>query len=216
MRYQAVIFDLDGTLLDTIDDIADALNQVLAKNHFPVHSVERFKQMVGLGLEQLVFDVLPETQRDQATFKRVSAEANEAYAAHWNIKTKPYPGVVDMLRQLKAQGVKIAVLSNKPQRFTQMCVQALLPHELFDGVMGAQDNVPKKPAPDGALNIARQLGILSDKILYVGDSGTDMKTAKAAGMFAVGASWGFRTEQELREHGADKIVHRPEEILALV
>jgi phosphoglycolate phosphatase len=216
MPYQAVIFDLDGTLLDTIEDLADALNQVLAENHFPLHSIDQYKQLVGLGLEQLVNDALPENARDAATFKRVATAANEAYAAHWNNKTKPYAGVVDLLRQLKAQGVKIAVLSNKPQRFTQLCVEALLPYELFDVVMGAQDDVPKKPAPDGALKISEQLGILPDKILYVGDSGTDMKTAKAAGMFALGVSWGFRTEQELRENGADKIIQEPKEILPLV
>jgi phosphoglycolate phosphatase len=216
MRYQAVIFDLDGTLLNTIEDIADALNQVLAKNNFPPHGLERYQQMVGLGMEQLVFDALPETARDEATCKRVLIQAGETYATQWKNKTKPYPGIAEMLLALKAKGVKTAVLSNKPQRFTQMCVQALLPAQVFDVILGAQDDIPKKPAPDGALKIARQLGVLPENILYVGDSGTDMQTARAANMFAVGVSWGFRTEQELKEQGADKIIHQAGEILEML
>ncbi|NTV53821.1 MAG: HAD family hydrolase, partial [Candidatus Firestonebacteria bacterium] len=180
MRYQAVLFDLDGTLLDTIEDIADAVNQVLAQNHFPVHSLDRYKQMVGLGLEQLLVDALPETGRDTATVQRVLAQAGEVYASQWKNKSHPYPGVAAMLEQLKVLGVKAAVLSNKPERFTQMCVEALLPAGTLAVVMGAREDMPKKPAPDAALKIAEQLGVLPENFLYVGDSGTDMQTAQAA------------------------------------
>jgi phosphoglycolate phosphatase len=210
------LFDLDGTLLDTIEDIAEAVNQVLAHNHFPVHSVADYKQMVGLGLEQLIFDVLPAYARDEATLKRLLADAGDAYAARWRNHTRPFPGVVALLQALKARGLKTAVLSNKPHRFTQQCVDTLLPGGVLDVVMGAQAHLPKKPAPDGALKISEQLGVLPERVLYVGDSGTDMQTAKAAGMFAVGVTWGFRAVEELKAQGADAIIHKPEELLSLL
>lgn len=216
MRYQAVIFDLDGTLLDTIEDIADAMNRVLAQHGHPVHTVAEYKHLVGLGMERLVFDSLPEEARDARTIKQVLAEADAAYAAGWKNKTKPYPGVPELLRQLKAAGLKTAVFSNKPQKFTQMCVQALLPAHTLDVVLGAREGLPKKPAPDGALKIAKMLGVQPESIIYVGDTGTDMQTAKAAGMRAVGVSWGFRMVQELQENCADSIIQRPEELLGML
>ncbi|MCD4812694.1 HAD family hydrolase [bacterium] len=216
MPYQAVIFDLDGTLLDTIEDIADAVNCVLEKNQYPDHSIEHYKQMVGLGLKQLIVDALPEAARDAATIKRVASEAAEEYDRRWKNKSNPYSGITELLGQLQAKGTQLAVLSNKPHAFTQACVKALLPGTVFDVVLGAQDTMPHKPAPDGALKIAEMLGISVEAILYVGDSKTDMQTARAAGMFAVGVSWGFRAEDELWENGADKIIHAPQELLELV
>ncbi len=216
MRYKAVIFDLDGTLLNTIEDIADSVNRVLAQHGFPEHSVDRFQQMVGLGMDQLIFDALPETNRDQATLAGVTREASEVYAKGWKNKTVPYAGVPELLQSLKSAGVKVAILSNKPDRFTQLCVDALLPRPLLDAVLGAREDLPKKPAPDGALHLAKILKVAPSEVLYVGDSGTDMKTAKAAGMFAVGVAWGFRSEAELREDGADRIIHKPQELMALI
>lgn len=216
MPYQAVIFDLDGTLLDTLEDIADSVNRVLEKNQYPVHDLERFKRMVGLGLEQLLFDALPESARDAARVRSMTAEAGEEYAARWQNKTRPYPGVVETLGRLKAKGLKIGVLSNKPERFTRLCVERLLPPDTAEAVLGAREGRPNKPAPDGALQISKMWGIPPRQILYVGDSGVDMRTAKAAGMFAVGVSWGFRSVGELRQNGADAVVHRPEELMNLV
>jgi phosphoglycolate phosphatase len=213
---QAVIFDLDGTLLDTIGDIADAMNQVLAKHGYPMHTVAEYQQLVGLGMERLVYDSLPESARKPEIIKRVLSEADAAYSTNWKNKTKPYPGVPELLLQLKARGVKTAVLSNKPQKFTQVCVQALLPTKSLDVVLGAQKDLALKPAPDGALKIASLLGVAPENVIYVGDTGTDMLTAKAANMRAVGVSWGFRTPQELWEGGASAVIQRPEELLGML
>jgi len=216
MNYQAVIFDLDGTLLDTLEDIAETVNLVLTQNQFPPHPQKRYKLMVGLGMENLLENALPETARDPETLNRVVAQATELYSRSWKNHTHPYPGIQELLAALKALGLKLAVLSNKPQRFTQANVDSLLPAETFDLVLGAVDDIPKKPAPDGALKIASELGLAPGHILYVGDSGTDMRTAKAAGMFAVGVTWGFRSEQELRENGADAVISRPDQVLGLI
>lgn len=216
MNYQAVIFDLDGTLLNTIDDIGDAVNRVLADNHYPTHSMEDYKIMVGLGIEQLVERALPADARNSRTLNNILAQARQAYGANWDNKTIPYDGIDQLLTQLKKQQVKLAVFSNKPHDFTTLCVNKLLPGELFDFILGAKDDVPKKPAPDGALDLARQFGLSTDAILYVGDTNTDMQTAKAAGMTAVGVTWGFRSEKELAESGADHIIHTPLRLLDLL
>ncbi|MCD4812986.1 HAD family hydrolase [bacterium] len=216
MSYQAVIFDLDGTLLDTIEDIAEAINHVLEKRHYPTHTVSQYKMLVGLGMGQLIIDALPETARDVTTVSMVTKEAEQAYSERWQNKSKPYVGVVELLKQLNLRGLKLAVLSNKPHAFTEVCVATLLSDSNFDQVMGAQESIPQKPAPDGAIKIAKALGLAVEQILYVGDSGTDMKTAKAAGIFAVGVSWGFRSEEELKATGADKIIHQPKELIELI
>lgn len=215
MSFDAVIFDLDGTLLDTIEDIADTVNMVLDRQGYPMHSIAEYKMMVGLGMKRLVSAALPEYQRDEENVNRMVKEAGREYDRRWKNKSRPYDGVKDMLLGLHQKGIRLAVLSNKPHAFTVPCVEALLP-KVFEKVLGDQPPRPAKPAPDGALQIAEDLELSSDQVLYVGDSGTDMKTAKAAGMFAVGVSWGFREETELRENGADTIIGHPEELLKLV
>ena len=216
MPYQAVIFDLDGTLLDTIEDIADAVNQVLSKYNYPTHDTENYKMMVGLGMDQLIQDALPKEARDKATLERILKEAGDAYGSLWKNKSKPYPGVVALLEALREEKLRIAILSNKPHQFVQVCVEALLPSVKIDVILGAQDSILEKPAPDGALKIAEKLGMLPENILYVGDSGTDMRTAKAANMFAVGVSWGFRSTIELEENGADAVIQDPKALLAFI
>ncbi|MCK5219786.1 HAD family hydrolase [bacterium] len=216
MPYQAVIFDLDGTLLDTIEDIADAVNQVLLKYNYPTHDTESYKMMVGLGMDQLIQDALPKEVRDKATLERILKEAGDVYGRLWKNKSKPYPGVVALLEALREEKLRIAILSNKPHHFVQVCVEALLPSVKIDVILGAQDSILKKPAPDGALKIAEKLGMLPENILYVGDSGTDMRTAKAANMFAVGVSWGFRSTIELEENGADAVIQDPKALLAFI
>jgi phosphoglycolate phosphatase len=215
MVKKAVLFVLDGTLLDTIEDIAYAANRVLAGRGFPVHPTDAYKTAVGSGARQLMRRVLPEINRDQETIEECFAAFLKEYGEHWNVNTRPYPGVPEMLDALQTRGLKMAVLSNKPADFTRKCVYELLSKWKFDPVMGAGDGMPSKPDPAGALAIAKQLGIPPEEFVYLGDSGVDMKTANAAGMLAVGALWGFRSREELQQEGAKVLLERPQDIIKL-
>ncbi len=216
MRYAAVLFDLDGTLLDTIDDLADSMNAVLARSGFPVHAVEAYKIFVGEGLENLVRRALPEEHREGETLREGVRAMRAEYADRWANRTRPYAGVGDLLDSLAARGVRTAVLSNKPDGLTRLCVEKLLPRRRFDAVRGEREGVPRKPDPAGALEIARELGILPSQFLFLGDTATDMKTAVSAGMFPVGAAWGFRTEDELWHNGAKAVIRSPGQLLGLL
>ncbi len=216
MRFDAVIFDLDGTLLDTLEDIADAMNQALADGGFPTHPLESYRTFVGDGVRMLATRTLPQASRDDDTITRFTAKMRDAYASNWNNKTLPYPGVEELLDELVDRGVKLAILSNKPDDFTKMCVEKLLPDWEFAVVMGHHDGIALKPDPGGALEVARQLGVVPEKILYIGDSGMDMKTAVLAGMTAVGVLWGFRSREELEENGAAVVVGHPRKILRFI
>jgi phosphoglycolate phosphatase len=216
MRYQAVLFDLDGTLLDTLEDLATAANRVLAARGLPVHPVDAFRTFVGDGLKTLVERILPEDQRSTERVLELVASFEEEYAQNWHERSVPYPGIAGLLDRLTAQGLRLSILSNKPDPFTRLCVRQLLPHWTFDPLLGQRPGVPKKPDPSAALEVARSLGLLPSEILYVGDSGVDMRTALSAGMDAVGVLWGFRTADELRQAGAHHLIAQPEELLPLI
>jgi phosphoglycolate phosphatase len=216
MRYQAVLFDLDGTLLDTLEDLAVAANRVLAARGLPVHPVAAFRTFVGDGLTTLVERILPENLRTAEGVLEAVAAFEEQYARNWHERSAPYPGIPAILDRLTAEGLRLSILSNKPDAFTRLCVRQLLPHWTFEPLLGQRPGVPKKPDPGAALEIARLLGLRPAEILYVGDSGVDMCTALAAGMDAVGVLWGFRTEDELRQAGAHHLVDRPEELLPII
>jgi len=215
MKNKAVLFDLDGTLLDTLEDIAYAANRVLASRGLPIRPMDVYRAAVGGGARQLMERVLPEINRDPKTIEECFAAFLKEYGEHWNVKTKPYPGVPEMLDALQARGLKMAVLSNKPADFTRKCVYEILSQWKFDPVIGAEDGIPNKPDPAGALDIAKRLGIPPEGFVYLGDSGVDMKTANAAGMFAVGALWGFRSREELQQEGAKVLLERPQDIINL-
>ncbi len=216
MKKQAVIFDLDGTLLDTLDDLADSANHVLGQFGFPTHPVDAYKYFIGDGVGALVRQMLPEDRRDRQTMAEVADAYRQEYGQRWNAKTRPYDGIGAMLDGLTSRGVKIAVLSNKPDVFTQRCVAELLKSWRFDPVIGHHDGIPRKPDPAGAFQIAESWKLSPTEIAYVGDTGTDMQTAVAAGMFAVGVLWGFRPEEELKANGAEAVVARPQELLDLI
>jgi len=216
MSIHAVIFDLDGTLLDTIEDLADAMNAVLGRGGFPTHGVEAYKTFVGDGIELLVGRALPGDRQDAVTLRECVEAFGREYAGRLDRKTRPYDGVMEMLRALASRGLKLAVLSNKPHAATVQVVAALLGGVNFDVVRGALPGVPRKPDPAAALAIAAQLGELPRACLCVGDSGNDMRTAVAAGMTPVGALWGFRGEAELRAGGAEILVGTPLEIVGLL
>ena len=216
MKFEAVIFDLDGTLLDTLADLADSMNASLQQLGYPTHPQEAYRYFVGDGMRQLARRVLPADQVDESKVETVVRLMSAEYDKRWHVKTKPYPGMEETLDHLAAAGLKLAVLSNKPDAFTKLMTPVLLPRGKFRLVLGARPGVPIKPDPQAALEIAGSLGVRPDKILYIGDTGTDMRTANAAGMNAVGAAWGFRTVEELSHSGAKWIFHCPGEILQLL
>ena len=216
MQFMAVIFDLDGTLLNTLEDIANSANSVLASHDFPTHNIYDYRNFVGDGINMLITRVLPEDKRNDDTIRKCVNAFREAYRRNWNVKTKPYDGVAEMLDELSARRLKLAVLSNKPDDFTKKCVAGLLPKWNFTMVLGYHSGALRKPDPTGARQIAEYLSLSPAHILYLGDSDVDMKTASAAGMFPVGALWGFRSMEELRAGGARAVIERPQELLTLL
>lgn len=216
MNRHAVIFDLDGTLLDTLDDLADSGNEALTERGFPAHAVDAYRHFVGDGVDMLVRRILPEDHRDEQTMARVGEAYRRQYTARWKAKTKPYAGIEQLLDEFTARKVRMAVLSNKPDDFTQQCVAEFLGDYPFDPVLGHRDGMARKPDAEGALQIAAGWKLSAAEIIYVGDTATDMQTATAAGMYAVGVLWGFRGEEELRANGAELIIKHPTELLDLL
>ena len=216
MPCKAVLFDLDGTLLDTLEDLADSTNAALAQLSLPGHPLESYKLFVGDGLENLVRRAIGQEPPDEAMLARGIELARREYAARWAEKTRPYPGIPELLDDLARRGVPMAVLSNKPDEFTQLCVARLLSGWRFQAVQGATPDLPRKPDPRGARAIAERLGIAPANVLYLGDTNTDVWTAIAAGMFPVGALWGFRTAEELLAAGAAALARSPADIMGWV
>jgi phosphoglycolate phosphatase len=214
MRFKASLFDLDGTLLNTLDDLADTANAALASLRFPVHPIDSYRYFVGDGLWVLVERIVPAACSEEQIAACEHA-FKELYAAHWADKTRPYAGVEEMLCSLREMGLKLAILSNKPDDFTRLCVDRFFLADTFDCVRGQKEGIPKKPDPAGAAIIAERLGIEPADILYVGDTATDMQTGKRAGMKIAGVLWGFREIRELENNGADYIVSHPREIVKL-
>jgi phosphoglycolate phosphatase len=212
----AVLFDLDGTLLDSLDDLADSMNEVLAARDAPLHDREDYQRFIGDGLEMLVRRALPRDQLDDATVKACMQAMRERYAERWDRKTRPYPGVPELLDALTERGLRLAVLSNKPHDFTCRIVERLLARWRFDPVLGSRPGVPKKPDPQVARDIAGQHGVAPADWLYLGDTSVDMRTACAVGMVAVGVTWGFRDAAELEQAGARHLIDHPSELLKLL
>lgn len=213
MPFRATIFDPDGTLLDTLDDIANAANHVLAARGLPTHPNASYRTLIGEGVVRLISRALPDAHHDNTTVQACVAEYVQEYERSWNARTKPYRGVPEMLDALVAHRMKLAVLSNKREQFTQRCVDELLAQWSFDVVLGASDKFPQKPDPAGAMEIANRLGVPPAECLYLGDSGVDMQTATAANMYAVGVLWGFRGQEELLTNGALLLIKKPAEVL---
>lgn len=215
-RFDAVLFDLDGTLLDTLEDLCDSMNAVLAARGHPTHPLEAYRYFVGDGIAKLVWRTLPEEARDEETVAEAVEEMRTAYRERWNVKSRPYEGVPELLATLRRAELRLVVLSNKPDAFTRLCVEELLDPREFEIVRGALDGVPCKPDPAGAIAIAEELGVAPERFLYLGDTNTDMKTARGAGMYPVGAAWGFRPVEELVESGAEVVIERPSDLVEVL
>jgi len=216
MRFKAVCFDLDGTLLDTLDDLAYCTNKILSERGYPIHNVEAFRYFVGDGAKMLMTRVLPEEARNETVIEECRRDFEAVYRECWNRHTVPYQGIPELLNALTKRKLKLAVLSNKPQEFTVLTVGHLLPNWNFDMVLGQRKGVPNKPDPSGMLEICQQLRVPSTDFLYLGDTATDMKTAVASGCYPVGVIWGFRTEKELKDNGAKAIIKKPLDMLDLL
>ena len=216
LKYPGIIFDLDGTLLDTIEDLADSMNRVLSDLGFPTHTIGAYKYFVGEGVEPMIRRALPEDQLRPELLDHCLGALREEYSRRWENKTRPYAGIPDLLDHLSGMGLKMAILSNKLDHFTQIMVAKLLPRWKFEAVFGARPAVPKKPDPAGALEIAEALHLAPDHFIYLGDTGIDMKTASAAGMVPVGVLWGFRPADELRDQGARWLIEKPADLISLI
>ncbi len=214
-KFKAVVFDLDGTLLDTIDDLGNSMNSVLESMGFPLHTIPEYKYFIGKGIRNLVTNVLPAGNRDEQTIDLCLDKMFREYGGRWGEKTLPYPGIPELLDALTDQGVKLAVLSNKAHPLTILVVEEFLKRWNFEAVFGERPGIPRKPDPASALEIIQILNISAEGIIYLGDSGSDMETALHAGMFPVGALWGFRNAEELLEHGAKVLLQTPMELLKL-
>lgn len=214
MHFDAVLFDLDGTLADTLDDIADAVNHALALHGLRTHSRDDYRLLVGEGVDRLVERALPPGR--QELHGPVLAAVRDHYLAHMLDKTVPYEGIPELLDELTARGISIAVLSNKPAPATDRIVEEIFGRWRFAAIVGQTNDVPHKPDPRSALEIARRVGVDPRRILYLGDTSTDMETAVAAGMYPVGALWGFRSRDELLAYGARALVERPLDLVPLL
>ncbi len=213
---KAVIFDLDGTLVDTLGDIAASMNAALAGRGYPTHARDEYRGLVGWGLRALAASALPPEARDEATVEACYAAALAAYLEKPTVHTRPYPGVRELLAALASRGIPCAVLSNKADAVVRVVVDSVLSAHAFCAVRGERPGIPHKPDPTSALDVASCLGADPREVLYLGDSGVDMKTARAAGFFAVGASWGFRDREELVRDGAEVVIDHPLELLRLL
>lgn len=214
--FSHVIFDLDGTILDTLEDLADATNWVCAQHGWPVHPLEAYKSFVGNGAGKLLERVTPSTVDLTDELRRqLMSEFSRRYTAHSSDKTHAYEGMPQALARLKAAGVRMAVLTNKPHEAARPVVERYYPG-VFDAVQGAVVGAPLKPDPTVLLALLEKLGAAKDETLFVGDSNVDIRTGKNAGLAACGVLWGFRTRAELEAEGADFIAERPEELAELV
>lgn len=212
---KAVLFDLDGTLLDTLRDLADSGNELLAARGLPPHPLEDYRTFIGNGMVNLARDIFPEhlRPRDDDEVAAVLAEYRAAYSRNWRNTSRPYPGIPELLDSLASRSCPVGVVSNKAHDFAMDCVGAFLGAWRWDVVIGHREGHPRKPDPAGALEAAERLGLEPVDCLFVGDSDVDMMTARRAGMRAIGVAWGFRPVAELRSAGAEAIVERPEELL---
>ena len=213
--YKAVIFDLDGTLLDTLEDLANACNYALVECGFPIHGLEKYRRFVGDGRYKLIERIIPENSKTPEVIDKVLSLYDEYYEEHMMDMTRPYAGIIELLDGLKAKGLKLAVVSNKPHEFTTKVVKVFFENRL-QLIFGQRVNFPTKPDPGTIFEVIENFKITPEECIYVGDSNVDIMTAKNAGVKSVGVAWGFRGKEELETEGADFIVSTVKELGELI
>jgi len=234
MSIRAIVFDLDGTLLDTLTDVGRAANAALVECGFSDYPLPAYRMLLGGGVRRLFTEALPSSARTDEQIDRAIAAFKQHYDRNWNATTRPYSGVPELIAELSRRGLPLAVLSNKPHEFTRICIaehfqdhppatadsltSATLGEPIgpFTFVVGQRSGVPVKPDPAGALDIAEAFGIAPGEFLYLGDTSVDMQTARDAGMRPIGVLWGFREREELVGAGAESVIEKPEELLVLL
>jgi phosphoglycolate phosphatase len=216
MKFNCVIFDLDGTLVDTLADIAASMNRALEGRGFPPVPLEEYAGMVGWGIKRLALLALPPDVRDEKTAEPVAADAVRFYAENPLVHSRPYPGIPQLTADLKRLKIKTAVLTNKPDPVARMVIDGLFPQGTFDIILGDKPGVPRKPDPAAVWDILMALDRSPRNTIFAGDSEIDMETARAAECHALGVSWGFRSRAVLEKAGAERIVENPEDILTLI
>ncbi len=213
---QIVIFDLDGTLLDTVGDLAESCNEVLNRRGLPTYDIDTYRGFVGNGVLRLVERAIPEELRTPELIAEVRSEFVAYYSANIDKHTHPYEGIRLLLRELQYREIAIAVASNKFQEGTRKLIKSLFPEIRFAAVLGQRENIPLKPSPTIIREILQITSYTPDKAIFIGDSAIDILTAKAAGIRSVGVTWGFRPQEELVESGADHIINSTKEIIGLL
>ncbi|MCH5318933.1 MAG: HAD family hydrolase [Paramuribaculum sp.] len=209
---ELIIFDLDGTLVNTIADLAEATNYALGKCGYPLHSRESYPMMVGNGVLRLIERALPEDARTKETIEKVRSHFTEYYDEHCTDLSRPYPGMAELLKDLVDEGIKVAVASNKYQSAVDKIIRHYFPDIEWSAIEGHKAGMPVKPDPSIVFEILSIVPTRKQKVLYVGDSGVDMQTARRACVDSVGVTWGFRPEKELTDNFADRIVNNTDEI----
>jgi phosphoglycolate phosphatase len=215
MKFKAVIFDLDGTLVNSLEDIADAMNSVLEDLNFPTHTYDDYQYFIGSGLRNLVTKALPATHNDQQHIDSSYALMIDKYSVNCTRKTAAYDGIKELLDVLISQNIKLSVFSNKSDVLTKKVVAELFPN-CFSYAVGLSVEALKKPNPHEAIEISKKLGFKTEEIIFVGDSDIDMQTAANANMFAVGVSWGYRPAEELFAQGAKYVLNSPLDLIPIL
>lgn len=215
MKYTAVIFDLDGTLIDSLEDLADSANKALTKYGFNVHPYESYKLFIGNGIRQLIKNSAPKNTEENIV-DDILKDFRIIYNANYVKKTCPYNNVISLLENLKTLDIKMAICSNKADKLTKEIVQKVIGEGYFDVVYGEREGIPRKPDPASLLEAAGYMGVKPENTIYLGDSGGDMISAKNAGMFAAGALWGFRDRDELLKGGAQIILSDPMDLFGFI
>ena len=205
------IFDLDGTLVDSLKDLAFCCNEVLVEDGLPTHSLDAYRHFVGNGIPKLIERILPEEKRTEEILADVRRRFDEKYQVHCLDQTKPYPGIIDLLYACREKEIRMAVLSNKEDAFAKSICRAIFGEDFFDQVSGQKSDVPKKPAPDGVIFMLEAFDVRADEAVLVGDTNVDILTAKNAGIHSIGACWGFRGREELETAGAEALAESPKD-----
>jgi len=213
---KGIVFDLDGTLLNTLESIGNAFNRSLRQMELPTHNIEAYRLFVGDGVYRCAERCLPVEQRTTARINQLVEIEREDYATSWKLDAIPYQGIKNLLVSAESMSYKLAVLTNKDDQFAQQCISYFFPTTEFSSLVGHSPEIPHKPDPAGGRRVAKQLNLAPRELVMVGDTNIDIHTAKACNMDSVGVLWGFREREELEQAGADNIINPPNELLGIL